>query len=110
VLRRRVGQEGERVTERRTQDGEPVAAPAGRAGEVDDERGADCAGGPAAEESVRRTGGGVGVERLGDPGLTSRGVSPVPPVVRTSRAEAASSRIAAAISARSSGTIRRSTS
>jgi hypothetical protein len=43
-------------------------------------------------------------------GVTSRGASPVPPVVRTSRADRASSRTAAAISTRSSGTIRRSTS
>ena len=43
-------------------------------------------------------------------GVTSRGASPVPPVVRTSRADAASSRIAAAIWPRSSGTTRRSTS
>src|SRR5690349_23966578 len=43
-------------------------------------------------------------------GVTSRGARPVPPVVRTRRDEAASALIAAAISSRSSGTTRRSTS
>ena len=40
-------------------------------------------------------------------GVTSRGATPVPPVVSTSRASSASSRSAAAIASRSSGTTRR---
>jgi len=43
-------------------------------------------------------------------GVTSRGARPVPPVVRTRRAEAASSRTAVATCSRSSGTTLRSTS
>ena len=43
-------------------------------------------------------------------GVTSRGPSPVPPVVRTSLASPASSSIASAIASRSSGTTRRTTS
>ena len=43
-------------------------------------------------------------------GVTSRGVRPVPPVVRTTRASVASPRSASAISSRSSGTRRRTTS
>ena len=43
-------------------------------------------------------------------GVTSRGPNPVPPVVSTTCADAASSRTASAIAGRSSGTTRRSTS
>ena len=50
------------------EDREAVAAAAGRAGQVDDERRATHAGDPAREEAVRRARDRVGADRLGDPG------------------------------------------
>ena len=55
------------MAERRSEDGVAVAAAAGRAGQVDDERAAEDAGGPAREKPVRRLCDRVRAERLGDP-------------------------------------------
>ena len=61
------GEQLQRVLERRPQHGEAVAAAAGRAGQVDDERLAADAGHPAREQGVRRLRDRVGADRLGDP-------------------------------------------
>ena len=55
------------MAERRPEDGVAVAAAAGRAGQVDDERATEDAGGAAREEPVRRLRDRVRPERLGDP-------------------------------------------
>ena len=57
----------ERVRERRLQHREPVAAPAGRAGEIDDERRTDDARRTAREQPVRRLRDRVRPQRLRDP-------------------------------------------
>ena len=110
------------MCQRRAQNGEAVAAATRRARQVDDERRTEDACrasrerpcGVLAIESARSACAIPGASRSNTSrvasGVTSRGASPVPPVVRTNRAEAASSRIAAAIWSRSSGTARRSTS
>ena len=66
VARPVAGEQLERVAQSRLQHGETVAAPAGRAGEVDHERRPDHACDPTREERVRRPGDRVGPDRLGD--------------------------------------------
>jgi hypothetical protein len=56
------------MLERGPQDGVAVAAAAGRAREVDDERAPGDPGGPAREQPVRRLRDRVGAEGLGDAG------------------------------------------
>ena len=116
-----VGEQLQRVRERRAEHLEAVAAAARGARQVDDERRPATPRGRA-REAVRRLRDRVGADRLRDAGasrsstsrvasgVTSRGASPVPPVVSTSCARAMSSRRAATICSRSSGTTRRSTS
>ena len=53
---------------RRLQHGVPVAAAAGRTGQVDDEGAPDHARDPARKEAVRRLGDRIGAEGLRDPG------------------------------------------
>jgi hypothetical protein len=61
-----VGQQVQRVGQRRPDHGVPVAARAGRAGEVDDQRRADRARRAAHEQAVGRLRDRVGADRLGD--------------------------------------------
>jgi hypothetical protein len=66
VRGRIVGEKLECVRERRLQHREPVAAAAGRAGKVDDERRADDTRGAARQQSVWRLRDRVGPQRLRD--------------------------------------------
>ena len=61
-----VGKQAERVLERRTKDGVAVAAAAGRAGQVDDERGACDSRKAAGQQAMRCLRNRVGAQRLGD--------------------------------------------
>ena len=97
---------------------EPVLHAARAAGKVDDEGAAADAGGAAGERGAGEAGIDGDPERLGDArrlrsstafvasGVTSRGVRPVPPVVRIRSAVSASAQAAsiAAIRPVSSGT------
>src|SRR5512132_3714996 len=68
MLGRGAGEQLERMTERGLDQLEPVAAAAGRARQVDDQRLTANARDPAPEQPVRRLAHGVGAQRLGDAG------------------------------------------